>query len=71
MQILNSSQGGGRGVDNEYRNTFEHDIMCLVNEMTAQFFKLFMRLEGTFQNFIQRRSLPLNIRSQLHVDYDK
>ena len=35
MQILNSNQGGGRGVAKKYRNTFEHNKMCLVNEMQA------------------------------------
>ena len=34
MKNLNTNQGGGRGVA-EYRNTFEHDKMCLVNEMRA------------------------------------
>ena len=43
MKNLNNNQGGGRGVSKEYRNTFEHDKMCLVNEMRAQFFKLVMR----------------------------
>lgn len=33
MKILNSNQGGGREVAKEYRNTFEHNKMCLVNEM--------------------------------------
>ena len=51
MKNLNNNQGGGRGVAKEYRNTFEHDKMCLVNEMQAQIFKLVMRSEGTFQNF--------------------
>ncbi len=37
MQNLNNNQGGGRVVVKEYRNTFEHDKMCLVNEMQAQF----------------------------------
>jgi hypothetical protein len=71
MKILNSNQGGGRGVSKEYRNTFEHDRMCLVNEMREQFFKIVMRLEGTFKNFRQRIFFPSNIRSQLHVEYDK
>ena len=31
MKILNSNQGGGRGVAKENRGTFEHEIMCLVN----------------------------------------
>ena len=48
MKKLNRNQGGGRGVHRENRSTFEHDRMCLVNEMRAQFFKLVMRLEGTF-----------------------
>ena len=71
MKILNRNQGGGRGVDKDNRGTFEHDRMCLVNEMRGQFFNLVMRLEGTFQNFSQRRFLPSNIRSQLRVEYDK
>ena len=51
MKILNINQVGGRGFAKEYRNTFEHDKMCLVNEMRAQFFKFVMRIEGTFQKF--------------------
>ena len=51
MKILNSNQGGGRGVAKENRGTFEHDRMCLVNEMRGQFFKIVMRSEGTFQKF--------------------
>ena len=51
MKNLNNNQGGGRRVTKEYRNTFEHEKMYLVNEMRAQFFKLVMRSEGTFQNF--------------------
>ena len=76
MKILNNNQGGGRGVAKEDRNTFEHDKMCVVNEMRAHwlrahFFKLAMRLEGTFQNFKQRRFLSSNIRNQLCVEYEK
>jgi len=71
MKNLNKNQGGGRRVAKEYRNTFEHDKMCLVNEMRAQFFKLVMRSEGTFQNFKERRFLASNIRCQLHVEYEK
>jgi hypothetical protein len=71
MKNLNNNQGGGRGVAKEDRNTFEHDKMCVVNEMRAHFFKLAMRLEGTFQNFKQRRFLPSNIRNQLCVEYEK
>ena len=71
MEILNRNQGEGRGVTKEYRNTFEHDKMCLVNEMQAQFFKLVMRLESTFQNFKERIFLASNIRFQLHVEYEK
>ena len=71
MNNLNNNQRGGRGVAKEYRNTFEHDKMCLVNEMRAQFFKLIMRLEGTFQNFKERRFLASNIRCQLRVEYEK
>ena len=41
-------------VAEENSGTFEHDRMCLVNVMRAQIFKLFMRSEGTFQNFKQR-----------------
>ena len=48
MKNLNNNQGGWRGVPKEYRNTFEHEKMCLVNEMRAQFFKLVMRSYGTF-----------------------
>ena len=33
MKNLNNNRGGGRGVSKEYRNTFENDKMCLVNEM--------------------------------------
>ena len=43
MEILNNNQGGGRGVAEKNRGTFEHDRMCLENEMRGQFFKLFMR----------------------------
>ena len=72
MKNLKSNQGGGRGFAKEYRNTFEHDKMCLVNEMRAQFFKLVMRSEGTFQNFKERRfwlpildvNFVLNMRRQ-------
>ena len=71
MKILNSNQGGGRGIAKENTSTFEHDRMCLVNEMRAQFFKIVMRSEGTFQKFRQRKLFPSNIRSQLHVEYDK
>ena len=71
MKKMNNKQGGGRGVAKEYRNTFEHDKMCLVNEMRAQFFKLVMRSEGTFQNFKEIRFLASNIRCQLHVEYEK
>ena len=35
MKILNRNQGGGRGVHRENRSTFEHDRMCLVNEMRS------------------------------------
>ena len=66
---MNNNQGGGKGVTKEYRNTFEHDKMCLVYEMQAQFFKLVMRSEGTFKNFKKRRFLSSNIRSQLRVEY--
>jgi hypothetical protein len=45
--------------------------MCLVNEMRAQFFNPVMRLEGTFQNFQQRKFLTSNIKSQLCVEYEK
>ena len=48
MKILNSNQGGGRGATKENRGTFEHDRMCLVNEMRGQIFKLVMRSEGIF-----------------------
>jgi len=48
MKIFNSNRGGGRGVSNEYRNNFEHEKMCLVNEMRSQFFKLVMWSKGTF-----------------------
>jgi hypothetical protein len=71
MKNLNNNQGGGRGVAKEYRNTFEHDKMCLVNEMRAQFFKLVMRSEDTFKNFKERRFLASNIRCQLRVEYEK
>ena len=39
--------------------------------MRGQFFKLVIRLEGTFQNFRQIRFFPSNIRSQLRVEYEK
>ena len=68
---MNINQGGGRGVSKEYRNTFKHNKMCLVNEVRAQFFKLVMRLEGIFQNFQQTRFLLSKIRSQLRVEYEK
>ena len=71
MKNLNNNQGGGRGLVKEYRKTFEHDKMCLVNEMWAQFFKLVMRSEGSFQNFKEIRFLASNIRCQLHVEYEK
>ena len=35
MKVLNTNQGGGRRVSKEYRNAFEHERMCLVNEMRA------------------------------------
>ena len=62
MKNLNRNQGGGRGFGKEYRNTFEHDKMCLVNYMQTQFFTLVMRSEGTFQNFKERRFVASNIR---------
>ena len=71
IKILNSNQGGGRGVAKEYRNTFEHDKIFLVNEMRAQFFKLVMSSKGTFQNFKERRFLASNIRCQHSVEYEK
>ena len=70
MKILNSNQGGGREVA-EYRNRFEHDITCLVNDMWEQFLNLVMSSKGTFQKFRQRRSIPSNIRSQFCVEYNK
>ena len=39
MKKMNRNQGGGTGVAKENRGTFEHDRMCLVNEMRGQFFK--------------------------------
>ena len=48
MQFLNSNKGRGRGVSKKYRSTFEHERMCLVNEMRGHFFNLVMRSEGTF-----------------------
>ena len=45
--------------------------MCIVNEMRGQIFNLVMRSEGTFQNFRQVIFFPSNIRSQLHVEYQK
>ena len=68
MKNLNNNQGGGREVHRENRSTFEHDRMCLVNEIEGKIFNLVMRLEGTFQNFRERRFLPSNIRSQLRVE---
>ena len=66
MKILNRNQGGGRGVHKENRSTFEHDRMSLLNNMGANFFKLVMISKVTFQKFF-----PSNIRSQLHVEYEK
>ena len=37
MKILNDNQRGRRRVLKDYRNIFEHDKMCLVNEMRALF----------------------------------
>ena len=71
MKILNINQGGGRGVAKENRGTFEHDRMCIENQMRGTFFNLVMRSEGTFQKFRQRRFLPSNIRIQLRVEYEK
>ena len=71
MKNLSNNQWGGRGVAKVYRNTFEHDKMCLVNEMRAQFFKLVMKLEGTFQNFEEIIFLDSNNRCQLRVEYEK
>ena len=71
MKSLKNNQGGGRGVAKENRGTFEHHRMCFVNDTRGQFFKLVMRSKGTFQKFRQRRFLPSNIRSQLHVEYEK
>ena len=71
MKKVNRNQEGGRGVPKEYRNTFEHEKMCLLNEIQAQFFKLLMRSEGTFQNFKERIFLASNIRCQLCVEYEK
>ena len=50
MKTLNRNQGGGRGFHRDNISTFEHDRMCILNEMRAQFFILFMRSERTFQN---------------------
>ena len=33
MKSLNNNQRGQRGVLKDYRNIFEHDKLCLVNEM--------------------------------------
>ena len=71
LKNVKRNQGGGRGFAKEDRGTFEHDRMCLVNEKRGQFFKIFMRSEGTFQNFRQVIFFPSNIRSQLHVEYQK
>jgi hypothetical protein len=44
VKILNTNQGAQRGcIGMDYRNTFDHDKMFLVNEMRAQFFELVMR----------------------------
>ena len=72
MRNLNRNQGGGRGVAKENIDTFEHDRMCLVNEMRGQFFKLVMRSEGTFKSLDKKYSFlqilevnfVLNMRSQ-------
>ena len=45
--------------------------MCLVNEKRGQFSKIVMRSKGTLQKFRQIRFLTSNIRSQLHVEYEK
>ena len=58
IKKLNRNQGGGRGVAKENRGKFEHDRMCLVNEMRGQIFKIFKISEGTFQKFRQRRFFP-------------
>ena len=71
MKILNRNQGGGRGFHRDNISTFEHDRKCILNEMREHFFILFMRSEGTFQKFRQRRFLPSNIRSRIRVEYDK
>ena len=51
MKNLNNNKGGGRGVAKEYRNTFEHDKMCLVNEMQTQFFQTGYEIRGYFPKF--------------------
>ena len=71
MEFLNRNKGGGRGFHREIRSTFEHDRMCLVNEMRVKILKLVMRSEGNFQKFRPRKFLPSNIRSQLRVEYGK
>ena len=52
---MNNNYGRGRGVAKEYRNTFEYNRLCLLNQMGAQYFKFVMNLEGTFKKFRQRR----------------
>lgn len=71
MNFFNTNQGGGGWVSKEYRNTFEHDRMCLVNNTREQIFKLVMGSTGTLQKFWQIRFLPSNIRNQLHFEYVK
>ena len=46
-------------------------MMCLVNEMQAQFFDLVIKTEFTFQKFKEIIFMPLNIISQLNVEYEK
>ena len=58
MKNLNRNQGGGRGVSKENIGTYEHERMCLVNEMRGKIFNPIMTSEGTFQTFRQRRFLP-------------
>ena len=58
MKNLNNNQGGGRGVAKDNIGTFEHDIICLVNEMRGQFLKLVIKSENTFQKFRQRIFFP-------------
>jgi hypothetical protein len=69
MKNLNTNQGAQRGcIGMDYQNTFDHDKMCLVNEMREQFFKLVMRSEGILQKQKQIKCVPPIIKNQLRLN---